>query len=130
MMNMVRGIEAILLSSGDAKKLADFYKDKVGLKLTSSMEIGDKGEQGFEFRFKGCGLYIMDHSKVKGKNKQPARVMFNLEVDDIDKEVAKMKKNKVKVVQDIYHVEEYGLIATLEDIDGNYFQLVQTRPAD
>lgn len=124
---MIRGIEAILLSSENAKKLADFYKNKVGLKLGMSMEIGDKGEEGYEFQLKGCNLYILDHSDVKGKNKQPARAMFNLEVDDVEKEVKRLKKNKVRVVQDIYHVEEYGLIATFEDVDGNYFQLVQTR---
>ena len=39
-----------------------------------------------------------------------------------------VKKNKGKLVADIYHVEDYGKIATFEDIDGNYFQLAQVRP--
>ena len=53
--------------------------------------------------------------------------MINLEVDDIEKEVERLKKAKVKLIQDIYHIEDYGKIATFEDIDGNYFQLVQVR---
>ena len=53
--------------------------------------------------------------------------MFNLEVDDIEKEVERLKKAMVKLIQDIYHIEDYGKIATFEDVDGNYFQLVQTR---
>ncbi|OGD84619.1 hypothetical protein A2165_02265 [Candidatus Curtissbacteria bacterium RBG_13_40_7] len=124
---MIKAIESILLSSEDGQKLADFYKEKVGLKLGDEMEVGDKGEKGFEFELEGVNLYIMDHSKVKGKSHDPSRIMFNLEVDDIEKEAKRLKDNKVKVVQDIYHVEGYGLIATFEDIDGNYFQFVQIR---
>lgn len=126
---MIRGIEALLLSTENAKKLADFYQKKVGLKLTESMEIGEKGEKGYSFEWKGFGnLYILDHSKIKGKNKQASRIMFNLEVSQIEKEVKRLKKAKVKVVKDLYHMQEYGMIATFEDPDGNYFQLVQTRP--
>ena len=124
---MIRALEAVLLSSEDAKKLADFYREKVGLKQSSEMEIGDKGEKGFEFGLKGASLYILDHSEIKGKNQEPARVMFNLEVDDIEKEVARLDKLDVEKHQDIYHIEGYGLIATLKDPDGNYFQLVQVR---
>lgn len=124
---MIRGLEAVLLSSQSAKKLAKFYREVVGLKQGEVMEIGDKGEEGYEFKLKTAALYILDHSEVKGKNKQPERVMFNLEVDDMEKEVKRMKKNKAKVVQDTYHIQGYGLITTFEDIDGNYFQFVQVR---
>ena len=69
----------------------------------------------------------LHHSKIKGKNKQPERYMINFEVKNIEEAVGKLKKNKVKMVADIYHVQDYGQIATFEDIDGNYFQLVQVR---
>lgn len=87
-------------------------------------------EELFGFEVKGSSdLYIMHHSKVKGKSKQPERFIVNFEVDNIEKEVARLKKAKVKLVQDIYHVEDYGQIATFSDVDGNYFQLVQVRPS-
>ena len=124
---MIRGMESILLSSEDGQKLADFYKETVGLKRTQVMEMGENEEKGFEFELSGVNLYIMDHSEVKGKSHDPSRVMFNLEVDDIEKETARLDKVGVKKVQDIYHVEGYGLIATFEDVDGNYFQFVQIR---
>ncbi|MBI2034674.1 MAG: VOC family protein [Candidatus Levybacteria bacterium] len=124
---MILGLEAVLLFSQNSQKLADFYKDKVGLKQTMEMEIGE-GEKGFSFDMKGsANLYIMHHSKVNGKNNQPERIMFNLEVDDIEKEVKRLKDAGVKLIADIYHVEEYGMIATFEDVDGNYFQFVKTR---
>ena len=127
---MIRGLESVILSSGNASKLAKFYKEKVGLKSTGEFEMGegkDKGEV-YSFEFKNMSdLYIMDHSKVKGENKNPERHLLNFEVDDVKKEVMRMKKAKVKVVKDTYHLEGYGWIATFEDVDGNYFQLVQVR---
>ena len=124
---MIRGLEAVILSSENAKALAEFYEKKVGLKMGEEMEIGDKGEKGYDFELSGGNLYILDHSDVKGKSKESSRVMFNLEVDDIEKEAQRLKDEGVKVIADVYHVEEYGLIATFGDLDGNYFQLVQVR---
>lgn len=124
---MIKGIESILLSSENPQALGTFYSQKVGLKKTMEMEVGEKGEKGFAFEMKDCSLYIMHHSKVSGKNNEPERIMFNLETDDIEKEVKKLDKAGVKKVQDIYHMESYGYIATFADIDDNYFQLVQVR---
>lgn len=39
----------------------------------------------------------MDHSKVHGKNNFPERFIFNLEVDDIQKEVKKLDENWTKI---------------------------------
>lgn len=125
---MIKGVESILIGSENAAKLATFYKDIVGLKQTMSFEMGEKGESGFMFEMKDSAtIVIMDHSKVKGKNKESSRIIMNLEVDDIEEEVKRLKKTKAKLIQDIYHVEDYGQIATFEDIDGNYFQFVQVR---
>lgn len=124
---MIRGMEAVLLFSDNAKKLAVFYKNVVGLKAGMEGEMGES-EQVYEFNFGNCSLYIMDHSDIHGKSKEPKRMFFNIEVDDIEKEVARLKSHKVRVVADTYHVQDYGLIATLEDPDGNYFQFVQVRP--
>lgn len=124
---MIRGLEAVLLASESARELAKFYREVVGLKQGEVMEIGDQGEEGYEFKLKNTALYVLDHSKIKGRSKQPERVMFNLEVSDIEKEVKRLKKAGAKVVQDTYHVEGYGLITTFEDPDGNYFQFVQVR---
>ena len=57
----------------------------------------------------------------------PGRYILNFEVDNIEEEVKRVKNAKAKLVKDIYHVEDYGYIATFEDPDGNYFQLVKTR---
>ena len=127
---MIRGLESLCISSENAKKLADYYRAKVGLKVTLEGEFGEKGEGLYGFEWKGTsGLYIMDHSKVKGKTKEPERYIINFEVDEIKREVKRLDKQGVKKIKDIYHMEGYGWIATFEDIDGNYFQLVQVRPS-
>ena len=125
---MIRGLESAMLGSQNAKKLAAFYKEKVGLKLGMVAEMGSKGEELYQLKVgKGPDIYIVDHSKVKGTNKNPDRIILNLEVDDIEKETARMKKAKVKPVKDTYHVEGYGWISTFKDVDGNLFQFVQVR---
>ncbi len=124
---MIKGIEAILIFSEDAKALAHFYQHKVGLSLTENMEIGEKGEEGYEFTMENTTIYIMDHSKVKGKSSQPERIMLNIEVDDIEKEADRLIKEGVKQIEPIYHMQGYGLISPFEDLDGNYFQIVQVK---
>ena len=125
---MIRGIETINIFSENAKNLADFYKNKVSLKVTVEAEMGENGEEVYGFDFgQGSGLYIMDHSEIKGKSKDPNRCIFNLETDDIEKEVERLEKAGVKKTQDTYHIEGYGYIATFEDVDGNLFQLAQVR---
>lgn len=125
---MILGLEAIIIGSQNAKRLGKFYKDVLGLKMTEEMEYGDDNSYGIGFNLGNkVGLFVTDHSKVKGKSKLPDRVMFNLEVDDIEKEVKRLKKAKVKIIADIYHVQDYGFVATIADPDGNYFQLVKTK---
>lgn len=123
---MIKNFESIKVGSANATKLAKFYQKKVGLKQSWDAVMGeDMNVYGF-----GIGkidLVILDDPKIKGKSKEGGRIMFNLEVDNIKKEFAKLKKAGVKVVQDIYHIEEYGYVATFADLDGNHFQLVKTR---
>ncbi|MBI2612051.1 VOC family protein [Candidatus Gottesmanbacteria bacterium] len=124
---MIKAIEGILIGTENAKRLAKFYREVVGFKQVGEYVMGDDANL-YDFAIKdGPGLYILDHSEVKGKNKMPGRLIINFEVDNIEKEVKRLKKSKVKLVKDIYHVEDYGYIATFEDPDGNYFQFVKTR---
>lgn len=123
---MIKRLESVILFSENPTKLYEFYKDKVGVKFTLEAEVGE-GEDLYGLESKaGSGFYIMHHTKVKGKNAAPERCFVNFEVDDIEKDAKKLKDAGVKVVQDIYHMENYGYIATFEDPDGNYFQLVKT----
>ncbi len=109
---MIRGLESVLIGSQNAKKLADFYNKIVGLKKGLEMVNDETGETGYELKTGTIGLYVMDHSKVKGKSKNPERVFFNLEVDDVKKEVKRLKKAKVKQIAGLYLGKQMKLIAT------------------
>ncbi|OGM13002.1 hypothetical protein A3A76_01305 [Candidatus Woesebacteria bacterium RIFCSPLOWO2_01_FULL_39_23] len=127
---MIKILESLTLFSENAKQLAHFYQDKVGLKITAEAVFGENDEEYYELEAgDGTPIYIIDHSEIKGKNKDPKRFLFNLEVDDIKKAFKKLKKAGVKKIADVYHMQEYGYIATFADVDGNYFQIVQIRPS-
>ena len=127
---MVKGIEGILLSSENPKALAEFYQDKVGIKIKEEYEMGE-GESTFEMEVgEGNSLYINSHSEVKGKNNQPQRYIINFEVANIDEAIKEVSGKSVKIIAEKYHIEGYGYIATFEDLNGNYFQLVQVRSGE
>lgn len=113
-------LASILVFSEDPGQLKKFY-EKV---LKKSPEWVDAGYFGFD-----CGstyLVIGPHKKVKGKSKSPERIMINFEVNDVKSEFERIKKDvKAKVVAEPYEMGgEDLLIATFEDPDGNYFQLM------
>lgn len=71
-------------------------------------------------------ITIGPHDKVRGKNKNPERIMFNLETKDVKREFGRIKKIGAKVIAKPYHPGEAPdmMIATFADPDNNYFQLL------
>lgn len=122
---MIKRLESIMLSSDDSKKLGEFYKDVVG--LTTGMVF--EGPEGPGYEFPDVGIFVNPHSEVHGINKMPGRHILNFAVKDIEKEVVRLIKNGAKQTQEMYEIEGYGKIATFEDPDGNFFQLVEVKIA-
>lgn len=110
---------SVLLYSENPKKLVEFYKKILGKKV-------DMDEGGyFGFTVGSCFLTIGPHDKVKGKNKNPERLIINFETKEVKKEFERIKKLGAKVVAEPYEMGgEDFMIATLSDPDGNYFQLI------
>lgn len=122
---MIKGIESIMVGSGNARRLAQFYTDVVGLK---SAQIGsaDDGTGYFGFELEtGSFLVIADHSKVTGKNVNPERFILNFVVDDIDLHIKKLDNLRVHKIREKYTIDGYGQIVTYKDLDGNFFQFVE-----
>lgn len=112
-------LNSILLSTEDAKKLSDFYQ-KI---LQREPDMDDEGYIGFLVgkTFLSIGL----HDKVHGKNPNPERIIFNFETADVKREFERIKDLGAKVVTEPYQMGEGDFwIATFEDPDGNYFQLM------
>jgi predicted enzyme related to lactoylglutathione lyase len=118
-------LNSILLFSEEPEKLAAFYQ-KV---FRKKPEWEGDGFTGFKV---GNGfLSIGAHDKVKGSNRNPERLMFNLETEDVDSEFQRIVKLGAQVIAEPYQAseEEEGKIATFADPDGNYFQLMSPMEA-
>jgi predicted enzyme related to lactoylglutathione lyase len=113
-------LNSLLLSSEDPKKLVDFYRRV----LAREPKWQEEEYNGFEIG--ACALVIGPHSKVHGQSKNPERIIFNFETNDVKGEFARVKGLGAKVIAEPYAMgdDKDFLIATLADPDGNYFQFV------
>jgi predicted enzyme related to lactoylglutathione lyase len=111
---------SILLFSENPEKLKEFYR-KIFRKKP------DWTEGDFYGFMTGKGfITIGPHKKVRGKSRNPERIMFNLETKDVKREFGRIKKIGAAVIAEPYHPMEAPdmMIATFADPDNNYFQLV------
>jgi len=113
----ILNFNSVIIFSEDPKSLANFY-EKVFDKKPDMDEGGFKG-----FVVGTTFMTIGKHDKVKGKSKNPERIMLNFETTDVKGEFARIEKLGTKVIAEPYKMGE-AWIATLADPDGNYFQLI------
>lgn len=127
---MIKGItqeETVLIFSQDAARLAEFYKNQIGLKPSFSGVIGKNNEEIFIFESEKNGvLYIVDSARHL---KRPVNVIFTIDVENVKYETRKLEAQMVKKIQDIVRVENGGSVSLFKDVDGNYFQLVEYQKA-
>ncbi len=110
-------LSSILIGSTQPKVLAEFYEKVFGKKP-------DMEEGGYSGWLVGKTFFTVgEHSEVKGKSKEPARMIFNLETKEVKEEFERIKKIGAEVIKEPYDMGG-ALIATLADLDGNYFQLM------
>ncbi len=114
-------LNSILLFSENPEALSKFYTKVYG----KEPDWVDGGYYGFSSdKF---FLTIGPHDKVHGQNSQPERIMINFETTDVKGEFERIKGLGAKVIKEPYSMGEgdyEGQIATFEDPDGNYFQLM------
>jgi predicted enzyme related to lactoylglutathione lyase len=112
----------VMVGSSQPKVMGEFYEKVLG-KAPDFSEAGWYGWMNGEDSFA-----IGEHSEVKGKAKEPQRVIFNFtarDAKDVKKEYERVKALGAKVVKELYEMEgmEGMWIATFADPDGNYFQI-------
>lgn len=109
-----------MIGTTNLEKMSAFY-EKV---FDRKPDMADDSYHGWKIG--SCFLSVGKHSKMEGKNKQGARVMFNFETKEVKEEFKRMKDiDGIEIIAEPYQIEgwEGGWIATLADPDGNYFQL-------
>lgn len=114
---LMLNLNSLMIGSMQPKVLGEFYEKVFGRK--ADMEEG--GWYGWQVG--SIFFSVGEHSEMKGKTKDPGRMMFNLETKDVEKEFERIKKAGAIVAKEPYGMGG-GMIATLADPDGNYFQLM------
>ena len=110
-------LNSIMLSSPKPQALAAFY-EKV-LKRKADWAEGD----WYGWEAGNTWFHIGPHSEVKGKSKEPQRILINFETRTVKAEFERIKGLGAMVVAEPYDMEG-SKIATFADPDGNYFQLM------
>ncbi len=108
---------SVLIGSAQPKVLAAFYEKLLG-------KPADWSEGGFYgWQVGSASLVVGEHSEVKGKAKEPQRVMLNLASKEVKTEFERIKNSGAKVIKELYQFDK-AWIATFADPDGNYFQVM------
>lgn len=109
---------SVIIGTMQPKVLADFYEKVFG-------KPADWAEGDWHGWQVGSNDFtIGEHSKAKGKSKDPVRVIVNFETTEVKKEFERIRKIKgAEIIKEPYEMEGTW-IATFADPDGNYFQLM------
>jgi predicted enzyme related to lactoylglutathione lyase len=113
-------LNSLMIGSAQPKVMREFYQKVFG--KDPEMEDGDWSG----WLVGSCFFSIGAHSEVSEKAQDPNRVIFNFETKEVEVEFNRIKDLGAKVVKEPYHPDEAHtmMIATFEDPDGNYFQLM------
>lgn len=110
-------LSSIMIGTMRQKELSDFYT-KVFQKEP------DMNEEKFSGWTVGMTFFsVGEHSEMGGDSKDAGRIMFNFETTEVKEEFERIKSLGATVVKEPYQMGE-AWIATLADLDGNYFQLM------
>lgn len=116
---MALSFNNIMIGTDNKKVLIDFYSEVLGKPMMeddayTGWLVGD----GF--------ISIGEHSEVHGQNKEPGRVIFFFQTEEVEDEFDRIKAIEgAKVIMEPSKPggDDNFLLATLADPDGNYFQL-------
>lgn len=112
-------LNSVMLGTTNSKAMVAFYEGVIG--TPPGMADAAAGFHGWQV---GSAYFsILDHSEMKGKTKDPGRVMLNFETAQVKEEFERIKALGATVIRAPYEMGG-GWIATLADPDGNFFQLV------
>ncbi|MEO6397239.1 MAG: VOC family protein [Tepidiformaceae bacterium] len=106
------------ITTDNAERLGDFYRNTVGLE-------SQEGMGPYAFKFGGTTISFDSHSDTSGAAKEPSRVIFSMFVDDLAAEQKSLEAKGVKFSRTAGKEEWGGLISTFSDPDGNLMQLIE-----
>jgi len=123
---MFQKISTILIWSENYKALAAWYKDVFNLKEIERINHPKDTGILYEFLQGQPWIWFGKHSEIQGKNKDPLRIMFNIDVDSIDKTFAYLKsKGVTEFIAEPFKAPTFDKwFITFSDPDGNTIQCI------
>ncbi len=119
---MLKNISSVFVWSDNYRALANWYQEKLG--LVPVEELNHPKDTGVGFQVGKVYLWIGQHLKVKGKNKDIHRHMFNFVVDSVTKSYQQLEKKGVKFFAKPFKAPTFDkYFATFYDLDNNLVQL-------
>lgn len=112
-------LNSVMIGTKQPAVLVAFYEKVLG----KPPEMADQENGAWGWQAGSTYFAILDHSEMAGHAKDPGRVMFNFETTQVREEFERIKSLDLTVIREPYEIGG-GLVATLADPDGNYFQLV------
>jgi predicted enzyme related to lactoylglutathione lyase len=112
-------LNSVMIGTQQLKALAAFYEKVLG----KPADMVDEENGFYGWQAGGAFLSVLQHSEMGGSTKDPGRIMFVFETQQVKEEFERVKGVGAKVIKEPYEMGG-GLIATLADPDGNFFQLV------
>ncbi len=111
----------VCIWSDNYEKLADWYEKVLNFPVRERLNYPD--DTGVDFQFGKNYLYIGRHDKVKGKSKDPYRVMTGFNVKSISKTYEELKKKKIKFIAKPFLSPPGDCwCMTIQDPEGNILQ--------
>ena len=113
-------LNGLLIGSENPQRLRDYYTGLFG------KPNWDEGGY-FGWQLGSGSMTIGPHDQVKGRNREPGRVIWNIETPDVKGQFEKLRAAGATVVREPYQAGAGGQemwITTFSDPDNNYFQLM------
>ncbi len=111
----------VMIGTDQPEAMARFYGDILGLERLPRYRDP-------VYRAGGATLRLLRHAGVRGRSAQPQRLQLNLFVADVRAELQRLRARGVPVVRPPEAEWWGGTVATVEDPDGNYVQLLEEPP--
>lgn len=120
---MILGIDVVFLHVKEPVKMAQWYKEKLGLDISYRSPNNDWQE----FTFNDNNITTRFALDYKGKKPSPIEqqpIMLSFLVDDIEIAVEKLELKGIEFIgkNKIVNIDS-SLVATFQDPEGNYLQL-------
>lgn len=113
------------IQADDVERAKKFYQNVFGWKIEQAMKKEDGGmDYWMVDTGKGSGIGGGLSSRKEAETKS-FQYDCTIEVEDIDKALADIKKNGGKIISDKMELPKIGFFARVKDTEGNVFNIMQ-----